>query len=173
MLDVIMTDSSKAEVKVLKDFEGGTSRKWYVTLTFNENNAPVGLFVQTNALEKSITANDAVDNLIELARVKGIPEKFIQSTLDKCHNDSNSTKIARALGLLLRHGVRIKNIVATLDKVDGVTFSSFIFHLKKLLGSYIKDNEIVNGEICVNCGGKLIYESGCKKCIQCGNSACS
>ena len=171
--DVIMTDSSKAEVKVLKDFEGGTSRKWYVTLTFNENNAPVGLFVQTNALEKSITANDAVDNLIELARVKGIPEKFIQSTLDKCHNDSNSTKIARALGLLLRHGVRIKNIVATLDKVDGVTFSSFIFHLKKLLGSYIKDNEIVNGEICVNCGGKLIYESGCKKCIQCGNSACS
>jgi len=174
LTDVKMPDSSKAEVKVLRDYEGGTRRKWYVTVTCNENNAPIGLFVQTNALEKTVLANDAVDHLIALARAKGIPEQFVTGTIEKCHNDSNSTKIARAIGLLLRHGVRIKNIVATLDKIDGVTFSSFVFHLKKLLSTYIKDGEKVEGATCTNCGsGQIVYESGCSKCLQCGGSKCS
>ena len=174
LTNVKMPDTSRAEVKVLRDYEGGSSRKWYLTMTFNENNAPIGVFVQTNAMEKSVLANDAVDHLIALARTKGIPEKFVVETIDKCHNDSNSTKIARAIGLLLRHGVRIKNIVGTLDKVEGVTFSSFVFHLKKLLSSFIKDGEKIENATCNNCGSsQIVYESGCQRCAQCSNSKCS
>ena len=171
--DIRLPDSSKAEVKILHDHEGGSSRKWYCTISLNENNAPVALFVQTNAIEKSVTTNDAVERLIALARAKGIPEQYIESTSHKFQSDSNSTKIARAIGLLLRHGVRIKNIVSTLDKVEGVTFASFVFHIKKLLGSYIRDGEKIEGETCNECNGTLIYESGCHKCSQCGNSKCS
>lgn len=171
--DVKMPDTSIAEVKVLRDYEGGTGRKWYITITLNENKAPIALFVQTNALEKTVTTNDAIELLIALAKIKEIPIQYIDETVQKCHNDNNSTKIARVIGLLLRHGVKIKNIVSELDKVQNVTFSSFLFHLKKLLSSYVKDGEKVEGGKCSECGGQLIYESGCHRCSQCGNSKCS
>lgn len=170
--DVKLPDNMSAEMKVLHDHEGDSSRKWYVTISLNENKAPVAIFVQTNAMEKSVTTNDAIEKLFALAKVKGIPEQYIESTFKKCNNDSNSVKIARAIGLLLRHGVRIKYIVAEIDKVDGVTFSSFLFHIKKMLGSFVKDGEKIDGAKCTECNGQLVYESGCQKCLQCGNSKC-
>ena len=173
LTDIKMPDSSRAEIKILRDYEGGGKRKWYVTISLNENSAPIGLFVQTNALEKTVIANDAVDQLIILARQKNIPETFILSTIEKCLHDTNSTKIARAIGLLLRHGVRIKNIVSALDKVENVGFGSFVFQIKKLLSGYIKTGEIVEGQTCSECNGKLIYESGCQRCINCAASKCS
>jgi len=172
LTDTKMPDTSIAEVKVLRDHEGGSSRKWYCTIGLNENKAPISLFVQTNAIEKSVTTNDAVDKLLALARTKGIPEKFVAGVEEKFINDNNSSKIARTIGLLLRHGVKISNVVAEIDKVEGVTFASFLFHIKKLLSGYIRDNEVVHNEKCIECSGKMIYESGCKKCIQCGHSMC-
>lgn len=172
LTDIQMPDSSLAEVKVLRDYEGGSSRKWYVTLTLNDNKAPIALFVQTNAMEKSVTTNDAVEKLIALARIKGIPEKFVQGTIDKSLNDNNSTKIARTIGLLLRHGVHIKNVVAEIDKVEGVTFSSFLFHIKKLLCGFVNDGTKIEGIKCSECSGQLIYESGCQRCVNCSNSKC-
>lgn len=171
--DVKLPDTTTAEMKVLRDHESGGSRKWYCTIGLNANKAPISIFVQTNAIEKSVTTNDVVDRLINLARVKGIPSQYIESTVRKCGNDSNSVKIARTIGLLLRHGVRIKNVVAELDKVEGVTFASFLFHVKKLLAGYIRDGEKVDGEKCTQCGGQLIYESGCYHCASCGSSKCS
>ena len=172
LTDVKLPDNMQSELKVLRDHEAGGTRKWYCTVGLNENNAPVALFVTTNAMEKSVITNDVIDRLITLARVKGIPSQFIDSIQQKFAGDNNSTKIARAIGLLLRHGVRIQNIVIVLDKVSGVTFSSFVFHIKKLLQSYIKDGQPVIGENCSECGGKLIYESGCQRCSQCSNSKC-
>lgn len=172
LIDVKMPDNSIAEVKVLRDHEGGSSRKWYVTTVLNENRAPIALFVQTNAMEKTVTTNDAIDKLLALARSKGIPEKYVAGVEEKFQTDNNSTKIARAIGLLLRHGVHIKNIISVLDKVDGVTFASFLFHIKKLLSSYVRDGEKITDAKCIQCAGQLIYESGCQKCINCGNSKC-
>jgi len=170
--DIKIPDTCRAEVKVLRDYEGGSSRKWYVTISFGESNSPCAIFVTTNSLEKTVTTNDAVERLLAVAKEKGIPEKYIESTKEKCGSDSNSVKIARAIGLLLRHGVYIRTIVGALDKVEGVTFASFLFHLKKLLGSYIKDGEVVEGQLCSECNGKLVYESGCSMCRYCGNSRC-
>lgn len=172
LADVKVPDNGIAEVKVLRDHEGGSSRKWYVTVMLNENKAPIALFVQTNAMEKTVTTNDAIDRLLTLAHRKGIPEKFVTGVEHKFIGDNNSTKIARAIGLLLRHGVRIKNIVAEIDKIEGITFSSFLFHIKKLLSSYVKDGEKLVGVKCIECDGQLVYESGCQKCINCGNSKC-
>lgn len=174
LADVKLSDSNPAVMKVLRDYEHGGGRKWYVTVVMNENNAPVALFVQTNAIEKSVTATGATERLFAMARLKGIPEKHIETTEKKCENDSNSIKIARAISLLLRHGVRIKNIVAELDKVEGVTFSSFLFHVKKFLSTYIKDGEKVEGVSCSNCSStRIVYSEGCQKCLDCGSGKCS
>jgi ribonucleoside-diphosphate reductase alpha chain len=167
--EIKLPDSLPATLKTLKS-EG---RKWYLTVILNEaQTKPVALFVQTNANEKTITANDAVEHLEELARSKGIPEKYIEETLSKVAGDNNPTKIARMISLNLRHGVLIRNVVSALDKVDCFA-GTFVFHVRKFLSTFIKDGEKVQGEKCQECGSdQVVYQEGCKICKNCGSSKC-
>lgn len=167
--DVQLPDSLPATLKTLR----AEGRKWYLTVIQNEaQTRPVALFVQTNAMEKSVTANDAVEKLLELARSKGIPEHHIQSVIGKISQDNNPTKTCRVISLNLRHGVLIKSIVATLDKVDCYV-GSFVFHIRKFLASLIKDGERVADEKCLECGSEsVVYQEGCKVCLNCGSSKC-
>lgn len=167
--DVKLPDSLPATLKTIRS-EG---RKWYLTVINNEaQTRPVAIFVQTNAAEKSITANDAVERLLELAEHKQIPEAHIEAVTKKIHRDDNATKICRMISLNLRHGVLIKNIVATLDKVDCFA-GSFVFHIRKYLASFIKDGEKVEHEKCMECGSdQIVYQEGCKICRSCGSSKC-
>ena len=73
----------------------------------------------------------------------------------------------------MRHGVLVKNICLTLDKVENVYVGSFLFQIKKFLQSYIKEGEIVEDVKCEECGGQLIYTEGCVKCKNCGVSKCN
>lgn len=167
--DIKLPDSLPATLKTIR----AESRKWYVTCILNESQTrPVALFVQTNAHEKSITASDAVERLLELATVKGIPTHHVESVIAKTSQDNNPTKICRMISLNLRHGVLIKNIVTTLEQVDCFA-GSFVFHIRKFLASFIKDGEKVSGEKCMECGSdKVVYQEGCKICQNCGSSKC-
>lgn len=167
--DVQLPDSLPATLKTLR----AEGRKWYLTVIQNESQTrPVALFVQTNAMEKSVTANDAVEKLLGLARSKGIPEHHIQSVIGKISQDNNPTKTCRVISLNLRHGVLIKSIVATLGKVDCYV-GSFVFHIRKFLASLIKDGEKVADEKCLECGSEsVVYQEGCKVCLNCGSSKC-
>lgn len=164
-----LPDSLPATLKTLR----AEGRKWYLTLLMNESQTrPVALFVQTNAHEKSITANDASERLIELARLKGIKPEYIDDVVSKTSVDNNPTKICRAIGLCLRHGVLIRNIVSTLEKVDCVA-GSFVFHIRKYLATFIKDGVKVEGEKCLECNSEnIVYQEGCKICKNCGSSKC-
>ena len=42
----------------------------------------------------------------------------------------------------------------------------------RALKRYIKDGT-ETGEVCLDCGSKLVYTGGCKSCPQCGWSKCS
>lgn len=167
--DVRLPDSSPALMKILK----AESKKWYLTVIMNENQTrPIALFVHTNANEKNVATENALELLFELAEKKGIPVQWIDSTKAKISGDNNSSKIARTISLLLRHGVLIKNIVAELNKVDTIV-GSFLFQIRKFLSSYIKDGEKVSGFSCQECGSEnIVYQEGCMKCIQCGSSKC-
>jgi ribonucleoside-diphosphate reductase alpha chain len=168
--DVRVPDSATAEMKTIRS-EG---KKWYVTVIYDESNTmPIALFVSTNAHEKSVTTNNAVDILCELAYSKGIPSPHIGKTLSKIRMDNNATKLTRMISLLLRHGVLIRNVVNALDKVDGVYAGTFVFAIKKFLSNYIKDGETIDGESCAECGGVLEYKEGCMVCRDCGSSKCS
>lgn len=168
--DVKLPNSSPATVKILR----AEGRKWYLTVIWNDQQTrPFAFFVHTNSHEKSVTTNDAVDQLINLARSKNIPERHIEATIEKIVSDNNITKIARMLSLNLRHGVLIKNVVAALDKVEDVYVGSFLFQIKKFLSTFIKDGEKVVGQKCSACGStNIVYQEGCSVCADCGNSKC-
>lgn len=167
--NVKLPDSSDASMKVLR----AEGRKWYLTVVWNETKTrPHALFVHTNHHEKSVTTTNAFDKLVNLAKEKGIPQNFIDDVVDKVAGDPNTTKLTRIISLLLRHGVLIKNIVLTLDKVD-VIAGTFLFQIKKYLSSFIKDGEKVEGEKCQDCGAdKIVFREGCKICLSCGSSKC-
>lgn len=167
--DIKLPDNLPAMMKTLR----AEGRKWYLTVIQNEaQTKPVALFVQTNHSEKSVIAEDTVERLIDLARNKGIPDKYIEDTLHKCSQDSNATKICRIISLNLRHGVLIRNIVSALDKVDCIA-GTFVFHLRKYLASFVKDGEKVKDETCQSCGSSnVVYQEGCKVCANCGSSKC-
>lgn len=168
--DAKLPDSSPAAMKILR----AEGKKWYVTVLMDDNQTrPVAFFVHTNHPEKNVTTNNAIEKLFELAEHKGIPQQFIDDTKDKISSDNNSTKIARVISLLLRHGVLIKNVVGTIEKIDDIFVGSFLFQIKKFLSSYIKDGEKAEGVICSECNSnRVIFSEGCFKCQDCGSSKC-
>lgn len=168
--DVKLPDSMPATVKILR----AESKKWYLTVTWNETmTRPFALFVHTNHHEKTVLAHDAVERLAKLAERKGIPEALISDNLSKVAGNDNATKIARMISMNLRHGVLIKNIVAELDKIEDAFVGTFLFAVKKFLGSFIKDGEKVEGEKCQECNSdKVVFQEGCKICQNCGSSKC-
>ena len=168
--NVKLPDSAPATMKTLK----AEGRKWYLSVVWNEQQTrPFALFVHTNNHEKNIVTSNAIEKLVELARRKGIPEIHIEEVSEKVSGGDNVSKIARMISLNLRHGVLIKNIVSTLDSIEDVYVGSFLFQIKKFLASFIKDGETVQGETCLQCGSSnVVYEEGCKKCVNCGSSRC-
>lgn len=168
--DVKVPSQAPAMVSTIR----AEGKKWYLTTIMDEGQKrPIAFFVHTNQHEKGVTTHTAVDELISLAREKGIPEKWIESTLEKIEKDNNATKIARAISLNLRHGVLIKNVVAAIEKVDDVFVGTFLFQIKKFLMSYIKDGEKVENGQCPECDSdNFVYSEGCIKCGNCGFSKC-
>ena len=72
--------------------------------------------------------------------------------------------------MLLRTGANLKYIIKTAQKVDD-NIASFTAAMTRILKKYLKE-EILEGEICPECGGRLVRENGCIKCIDCGYSKC-
>jgi ribonucleoside-diphosphate reductase alpha chain len=169
--DVKLPDSSPASMKTLR----AEGRKWYLTVVYHEDSPdrPFALFVKTNSPEKGIVSDEAVDLLMTLARKKKIPKRHRDEVEGKLSTDTNSSKVARLISFLLRHGVLIKNIVATLDRVESAYVGTFVFQIKKFLSSYIKDGEAVEDEKCQDCGAEtVVFREGCKLCVSCGSSKC-
>ncbi len=109
-----------------------------------------------------------------LLKRKKIKKHLIEEIENKIAGQSNVVKIARVIGMALRHNIKVVEIVNVLEKFN-IEFSSFIFHLKKLLQKFIKDGEKVKGEKCPSCGsiGSLMYQEGCKLCKECTWTACN
>jgi ribonucleoside-diphosphate reductase alpha chain len=72
--------------------------------------------------------------------------------------------------MLMRHAAPLDCIIKTAQKVDD-NIASFTAAMTRILKKYLKD-EVIEGEVCPDCGGKLIRENGCIRCIECGWSKC-
>lgn len=150
-------------------------KKWYLTVVLSEDSKnPFAMFCQTNSKEDSVQTSDAMMRLESLAYKKGILPAHIDATIDKISKDSNVTKLTRMISLNLRHGVLPISIVTEINKMEDIFVGSFLFQIKKFLSQYIEEGEEVKGEVCSSCGSaKLVYESGCISCLDCGGSKCS
>ena len=76
---------------------------------------------------------------------------------------------------LFRHGMPIEYAVSTIKSLnfDNESINSWKNGVVRILKSYLKDGE-VKGEVCPECGAKIVRENGCKRCgANCGWSACS
>ena len=81
---------------------------------------------------------------------------------------------AKLISGILRHGMPIQNVVELITKlnfdVDSIT--TWSNGVARALKRYIKDGT-ETGEVCPDCGGKIVYSNGCKSCPNCGWSKCS
>jgi adenosylcobalamin-dependent ribonucleoside-diphosphate reductase len=123
--------------------------------------------------EDPVVTADIISILTKLAAEKGIRKELVEDLEKKYRNQVNVVKIARLIGMLLRHNVRISDVVESFDQVQ-FPVTSFVFQIKKLLSKFIKDGTEVTGKTgCPECGGKMVYQEGCLKCASgCGWSKC-
>ena len=81
---------------------------------------------------------------------------------------------AKLISGILRHGMPITNVKELISKLtlDTDSLNTWKNGIARALKKYVKDGTIVEGEKCPQCGGKIIYTSGCKQCSDCGWSKC-
>ena len=82
---------------------------------------------------------------------------------------------AKLISGILRHGMPLPNVVDLISKlnfdIDSIT--TWKNGVARALKRYITDGT-ETGEVCPECGGKIIYTGGCKECSnKCGWSKCS
>lgn len=115
-----------------------------------------------------------------------------QSRYDLCYEDKDGYRVcleglsrtfnpeywnyAKLISGLLRHHMSIEYVIKVIStlKMDSSTINTWkngvIRTLRKFQNS--KEDEIVNGEVCPTCGGRLVRDGGCIHCIDCGWSRC-
>ena len=92
--------------------------------------------------------------------------------IDDLASKLNIEELATVLysSMLMRTGANLKYIVKVSKKVDD-NITSFTSAMNRIISKYIP-NEIVEGETCPECGGKIIRENGCQHCSDCSWSKC-
>lgn len=110
----------------------------------------------------------------EITKIKKGVYKFKSDVLeiDNINDQLNTEELATALysSMLMRTGANLKYIIKTAQKVDD-NISSFTAAMTRILRKYLKD-EVIENEACPDCGGRIVRENGCIKCIDCGWSKC-
>ena len=148
-------------------------KKWYFHVAFKDKgmSKPFAIFVQTNHIEPEVNTLNSVELLFDLARKQKIPEHLISDAEKKLSGKTNVAKIARTVGLLLRHNVKLEKIIETLDRVENINVTSFVFTIKKFLTKFVKSGTVSDVK-CPTCSTNITFESGCLLCKNCGYSAC-
>ena len=148
-------------------------KKWYFFIAFADNacTRPFALFIKTNNHVSKDVADWIISKMERMMSRKGINEKLLDEQVRKYSDQDNVDKIARTISMSLRHNIQIMDIVETLDQCE-VTFSSLLFHIKKLLELFIPDGTPIRGA-CPQCDHTdLVYQEGCMFCPACLWSKC-
>jgi ribonucleoside-diphosphate reductase alpha chain len=188
----IYRDGSRGGILVNKDTQNNTS--------FTINKAPkrpkilqADLYTVTNSGIKYLVVVGILNNkpyeifVKEISKEDIIKEKTGKITKVKqghyelstpgyyCNNlnetlDMEKKATALYVSMLLRHGADIKFIIKTAKKVDD-NIASFTSAMCRVLSKYV-EKSVKEGEVCPDCGGKIIHEAGCEKCDSCTYSKC-
>lgn len=97
-------------------------------------------------------------------------EVFITTPVESKHSEIYES-FARIFSVALRNGVPVKKLISQLEKAN-IKYGSVssipaaIIRAFKMIGVNSKE------ESCPDCGGILVLEEGCVKCLTCGYSKC-
>ena len=132
-------------------------------------NKPYEIFVYRSENNKIIPQHKGTITKIKKSVYKFDSENIV---IENISSKLTTEELATALysSMLMRTGANLKYIIKTAQKVDD-NITSFTAAMVRILRKYEK-NEIIEGEKCPECGGKLIRENGCIHCIDCGWSRC-
>lgn len=133
-------------------------------------NKPYEIFVYRSESNKTIPQHKGTITKIKKSVYKFESENIV---IENISSKLTTEELATALysSMLMRTGANLKYIIKTAQKVDD-NITSFTSAMVRILRKYEKD-EVLEGEKCPDCGGKLIRENGCIHCIDCGWSRCS
>jgi ribonucleoside-diphosphate reductase alpha chain len=148
-------------------------KKWYLHVAFKNKacTKPFALFVNTNNPEADVLTFNALDGLSELSKSVGLNGHLLEEVKKKSAYQKNPVKICRMVGFLLRHNVKVYDIVSTLDGVKEAIPGTFVHRIKKFLSQFVEDH--TTGMRCPVCGEPIVFQEGCFVCLQCGYSKCS
>ena len=151
--------------------------KFYMHLSYHPEDSnmeyPIALWINTNHTGETVAANAAVRELVKLLRSFEIEEELIQKQLDKVKGTPSHQRVSRMVSMCLRHNLPITSVIGAIDNLEEDYISSMLTAVRKFLSSQVKDGSPVIGKKCLSCGSeKIIFESGCNKCLDCGSGSC-
>ena len=134
------------------------------------------MWIHTNAkygAEELKICNKAARNLSKLSVDCGIDKGLVRSAVGKASQDYPHNRLGRMISLCLRHNIPREDILVSLMGIDGDNISTLLTAVRKFLSKTLADGVLLKGLKCPSCGGRVITEGGCQRCIDCANySAC-
>jgi ribonucleoside-diphosphate reductase alpha chain len=142
--------------------------KYYAAVGLKEDGLPYEIFVGNNGIDSK--SSEGFIQRIKEGRYSLISDNeiVIEDMCEQCSDEEEA--IARLASIALRNNVEIQAIVEQLEKTKG-SLSGFAKVICRILRKYIPEQTKSNDK-CTECGNNLVYQEGCKKCLNCGYSKC-
>jgi ribonucleoside-diphosphate reductase alpha chain len=135
------------------------------------NNKPYEIFVIPTQANEVLPFDIKSGNILKLKRgsydlVTERSGKEYRISITDLMTDEEKVS-TRKYSLMLRSRIHPKYIVEQALK-SGIEMVTFDKAIVRVLKKYISDGEVVTGDNCPFCGGKLSYVEGCVACKNCG-----
>ena len=160
----------RPKVLVADYYQVKSKGKQYIVLVGLLNNKPYEVFTFQPTLDVDIKPHKGTITKLKKGQYAYDSDYIQIANLELSTDNIEEKAYSLYTSMLLRHNADIKFIVKTAKKVNE-NITSFSSAMCRVLSKYI-ENEEVKGEVCPECGGKLIRESGCVKCLDCDYSKC-
>ena len=117
------------------------------------------------------TKNSEYDLVIDT----GNEDKLVVKNIVETFENANHGVLGRLISLSLRHGTKSLHISEQLLKDTDFDFTTYAKCIGRIFSKkYVSDGEESESKRgCSECGGKLVYQEGCKICLSCGFGKCS
>ena len=174
------------DIKLPNDFLNGPTqiikregKKFYLHFSYLPEDIrhefPIVLWIYTNAKYKADelkVCNKAARNLGTLALKCGVDSRIVKGTVDKANEDYPHNRLGRLVSLCLRHNIPREDILVALMNIDGDNISTLLTSVRKFLSKTLKDGLQLRGLKCPTCGGQMVMDGGCSRCLDCGGALC-
>lgn len=151
-------------------------KKFYLHFSYlpedSQKQFPICIWIYTNSKyvgQELKVCNKASRNLAKLALSSGISSDIIRETVEKANEDYPHNRLGRLISLCLRHNILREDILVSLMGIDGDNISTLLTAVRRFLSKTLKNGIELKKIKCPVCGGRVIMEGGCQRCIDCSD----